>query len=76
MSRSFRHTPIAGNTTARSEKLDKRDNHKRWRARVRQALFREDENMPHEREVSNPWSMAKDGKHWWLPFLSWRHRDR
>lgn len=65
MSRSRKKTPISAHTTCRSEKLDKRIWHKRLRAGVRQALHNESELMPHVRDVSNPWDMPKDGKHYW-----------
>lgn len=74
MSRSERHTPISGITTARSEKRDKQRWHRRLRAAVREALARGDEVMPVERDVSDPWSMAKDGKTWWSGWLTWKHR--
>ena len=64
MSRSRRKTPISGYCVCRSEKRDKQLNHRRERQAVRQALFNEDEVMPHTREVSDPWSMGKDGKGW------------
>ena len=68
MSRSHRKTPIFGITSARSEAEDKRLWHKRWRARLRDqlaGLAPDSDPLPiHRRAVSNPWSMAKDGKHW------------
>lgn len=64
MSRSHRRTPIIGMTTAESEKADKVAWHRRFRARVRAALARAAEDMPHHYEVSDPWTMAKDGRQW------------
>jgi hypothetical protein len=66
MSRSRRHTPVCGITTARSEKADKRQAHRRLRARARSVAARahpeRDAVWPGLRDVSDPWSMAKDGK--------------
>lgn len=79
MSRSRRRTPICGITTARSEKSDKRIWHRRARARIHVMLFRAaPDDIPHLdiREVSNPWSMAKDGRQWFGDPLSWRQGTR
>ena len=67
MARSRRHTPIFGMTTRESEKTDKRRANRRLRRRVREAVSRPDapEVLPALREVSNPWSMAKDGRSYW-----------
>ena len=64
MARSKRHTPIIPITSARSEKADKVAAHKKERRKVRTRLRTdpEPELLPHTRELSNPWSMAKDGK--------------
>lgn len=64
MTRSRKRTPITGNTTATSEKEDKVQAHRRIRRRVVQTLclHRDGDVLPHERELSNPWGMAKDGK--------------
>ena len=65
MSRSHRQTPIAGVTSAASEKADKQAAHRRERRKVRTALrpaAEPPEVLPAAREVSNPWAMAKDGK--------------
>ncbi len=73
MSRSRRKTPIFGHTSARSEADDKRLWHKRWRSRERDqlAVLEPDADpLPvHRQAVSSPWSMAKDGKHWFDPRL-------
>lgn len=71
MSRSKRHTPIFGHTTATSEADDKRLWHKRWRAEQR-ATFAgaglKADAMPVDRQaVSSTWTMAKDGKAWMSP---------
>lgn len=64
MSRSRRKTPVAGITTATSEKQDKRDANRRLRRCVNQRLVRNPEIdvLPLERETSNVWVMDKDGK--------------
>ena len=64
MARSYRKTPICGITTARSEKSDKKIWHSRMRARTRTYINsgRDLDTMPIEREVSNVWDFAKDGK--------------
>ncbi len=68
MSRSRRHTPMCGITTARSEKADKRQANRRLRVRSRSTTAHvgsdsiTDLIWPGMRDVSNPWSMAKDGK--------------
>lgn len=67
MSRSARKTPVIGNTTCRSERNDKKLWHQRWRARERTALASASpENLSDylpvlETQVSNVWSMGKDG---------------
>jgi hypothetical protein len=64
MSRSRKHTPKGGITTAASDKDDKRQAHQRERRRVRVVLAVDPapELLPHRRELSDPWAMAKDGK--------------
>ena len=64
MSRSRKQTPISGITSARSEKVEKQANHRRERRHVRQKLDVDPtaDLIPHTKELSNPWSMAKDGK--------------
>ena len=64
MSRSRKRNPIHG-IAGDSEKADKKIWHSRLRAREREAIHRGDEIMPEERDVSNPWSMGKDGKFRW-----------
>lgn len=75
MSRSRRKTPIMGITTARSEREDKTIWHQRMRAHERTRLAKvsldEPDSLDHvavsEREVSNPWGMAKDGRQYFSP---------
>ena len=64
MSRSRRHHPISGLTTAASEKTDKRCAQRALRTRVRVQLATQGDERPLAtlREVSDPWAMAKDGK--------------
>jgi hypothetical protein len=68
MSRSLRKSPIHGITTARSEADDKRIWHGRWRSTERDKLLTLNETKDHltsdKNEVSNPWTMNKDGKIW------------
>ena len=66
MSSSRRKTPIMGITTAVSEKRDKQLANRRLRRVVKQALKDEPEVqvLPLKREVSDVWSMDKDGKRW------------
>ena len=64
MSRSKRRTPKRAITTADSEKDDKVMAHRRERRLVREVLGKDSEAevLPHKKEVSDPWSMQKDGK--------------
>jgi hypothetical protein len=71
LSRSRRKTPITGYNTCRSERQDKKIWHRRWRTRERLALACMapegwDSHLSSlENEVSNVWSMGKDGHHYW-----------
>lgn len=65
MSRSRRHTPITGTTTARSDKwfkqLSSRRARHRNKIRVNQGL-----DPVHPYLLTNPYLSMKDGKtHWW-----------
>ncbi len=64
MTRSRKKAPISGMTRAASEKYDKLENHRRERRLVHECLATqmEPDVLPHEREVSDPWTMRKDGK--------------
>ena len=64
MAHSRKKTPKGGITSARSEKQEKSANHRRERRRIRQAIAGDANTdiLPHTKELSNPWSMAKDGK--------------
>ncbi len=74
MSRSYRLTPITGNTTASSEKHDKRLACRRDR-RVNRGILKttqDDGTLKNRRLSGNPWVMAKDGKQYFDPI---RHPD-
>lgn len=70
MSRSYKKTPIIGHTKSESEKDDKKIWHKRFRHKTKDILrsmhndteMINDTLMPVEEDVSNTWSMSKDGK--------------
>jgi len=76
MSRSKRKTPVFGITTAKSEKQDKRIANRKLRRAAKQRLgYDPDGVMPQLREVSNVWSMAKDGKYRYSRSM-WEERPR
>lgn len=63
MSRSYKHTPISGNTTSESEKHDKRLANRRFRRICRYLDWSEEDELgPEMNEVSNIWCFNKDGK--------------
>ncbi len=72
MSRSYKKTPVIGHTGASSEKSDKKHAHKVYRKHVKNNIASshgdvdalEDLVMPIEEELSNTWTMSKDGKHY------------
>ena len=59
MSRSRKKTKIFGITTAVTEKLEKSKANRRLRRKVKSGDM--DATL---RDVSDPWSMQKDGKHY------------
>ena len=64
MSRSRKKTPVHGMTCASSDKLWKRESHKRLRAhetRLKRRMEYE-EDIPEERALTSVWSSPKDGK--------------
>ena len=71
MSRSYKKANFSSNTKASSERHDKSIWHGRMRARQRDQLSnlevdQADAICPVQVcEVSNPWDMAKDGRHYW-----------
>jgi hypothetical protein len=64
MTRSTKKNPVSGHTSASTEKQDKRKNNRKIRKAVRKVLSGDPhaEILPHERELTNPWLMDKDGK--------------
>lgn len=62
MSRSRRKTPIMGITTCRSEKKDKRFNNRKLRRATKVAIGKDKEILPGMDDVSNAWTMGKDGR--------------
>ncbi len=64
MSRSRRKNPVAGITTAHSEKEDKQLANRKLRRRVNITLRTDPDTevYPIERDVASPWTMSKDGK--------------
>ena len=63
MARSKRKAPFSGITTSESEKEDKVASHRRIRRTVRQIVpIAPDVVLPLEKQLTNPYSMAKDGK--------------
>ncbi len=67
MSRSVKKTPVQSNATASSEKQDKQIWHQRLRHLEKQKLSQSTDLEAYvpvsEHEVSDPRSMAKDGRH-------------
>ena len=76
MSRSYRKNPIIGNTGT-SEKYDKVHAHRKTRKQIRDHItsthgdleLLEEIMMPKEEEVSDDWTMAKDGKRYVDPII-------
>ena len=63
MSRSFRKNPIIGNTTAESEKQDKRSAARKIRVLSRSRLAKADDTPVDYRESGHgSWEFSKDGK--------------
>lgn len=70
MSRSFKKVPKGASTHSESEKYDKKKWHKRLRQKTKQMITstRYDESkldetvLPIVHDVSDPWTMSKDGK--------------
>ncbi len=63
MARSKRKAPFSGITTSESEKTDKVASHRKIRRTVRQIVpITPDVLLPLEKQLTNPYSMAKDGK--------------
>jgi hypothetical protein len=63
MARSKRKTPVIAITTATSEKDNKLASHRKIRRAVRKIIpVTTDSIMPFEKELTNTYSMSKDGK--------------
>jgi hypothetical protein len=63
MSRSLRKTPIRDVANAPSEKEDKAKSHRVYRQTLKRLIHPDLETpLPTEQQLTNPWSMAKDGK--------------
>lgn len=66
MARSYKKYAAGGNASSPSEKREKKFWHKKLRAKAAQKLNAkndaEEQIMPLEKEVSDPWMMSKDGK--------------
>ena len=63
MARSKRKTPVIAITTATSEKDDKLASHRKIRRAIRQIVpVNPDTILPLEKELTNTYSMSKDGK--------------
>ena len=71
MSRSRKKTPIMGNCGG-SEKQDKRFNNRKVRRRNKIRIAKQEEPLDYN-ELTNPWSMSKDGKHWFGDYAD--HED-
>jgi hypothetical protein len=72
MSRSRRHTPIAGNAGNKSEKSFKQRSHGQYRARERALMSAEADPVEFPvkmRDVTNPWEGPKDGKSFFAGML-------
>jgi len=65
MTRSYRHSKVFGIAKCRSERWDKKIWHSRFRAKVRTLLASGKEADVDIKEVSDPYSMNKDGKDYW-----------
>ncbi|APX17992.1 hypothetical protein BWR17_19055 (plasmid) [Phaeobacter inhibens] len=63
MSRSYRKTPICGMTTAASDKVFKKAEHKRAKRAVNAGDLSRDGPLA-GRSFGNPWGAPKDGKQW------------
>ena len=64
MARSRKKTPKGGVTAAKTDKPAKRKINRKERKRVKQIMATEPDRevLPHRREVSDVWSMPKEGK--------------
>lgn len=65
MTRSYRHSKVIGTAKCRSERWDKKIWHSKFRAKIHTLLASGKEADVDIKEVSDPWSMNKDGKNYW-----------
>ncbi len=71
MTKSHRKSPFRGITSAESEKDDKAASHRAYRRKIKQLIAPTLETpLPTEQQITNPWSMAKDGKARFNPAMS------
>lgn len=79
MSRSVKKTPIGGITSAESEKWEKKKWHRKLRKQTKQVLasthydqeLLEETILPDVHDVSDPWTMRKDGKIYLSNIKNW-----
>lgn len=62
MSRSKKHTPKFGITTAQTEKKDKRNANRKLRRIVKIQVKQDKDKLSKLREISDVWGFDKDGK--------------
>lgn len=77
MSRSIKKSTAGGNCGASSEAYDKKQWHRSHRRRnkvIADGLVDEDAEFVDEKQVSDPWTMAKDGKSGYLTDVEMRKR--
>ncbi len=74
MSRSRRHNPYVGRSTAETEKADKQRNNRRYRQIIKQKLrdYTENDLPPYDEVVDRDY--AKDGKHRIDPQSKWMRK--
>ena len=71
MSRSQRKNPFVAFTTAQSEKRDKLASHRVYRRTLKQLITPTLETpLPTERQLTDPWKMAKRGKRYFPMAMS------
>lgn len=66
MSRSHRHSPVAGTSRRKTNQPWKSTANRSWRRAVKLAFARDDEVLPLKREITNVYDGPKDGTtSWW-----------
>ena len=80
MSRSRKKVAITGLTTSESEKFDKILIHRKIRRKSKEILrdieTADEKLIPDNRDVSNVWAMAKDGKHYVPKGTIWHEKAK